>query len=595
MLNSIQHAREWVTVMANMYIAEQLITGADSNPVTQRILNDFEVIIIPVVNVDGYVFSWTDQRMWRKTRRDNGDGTFGVDPNRNWGTGWGGPGSSGNTDSNIYRGEEPFSEMCTTNLSNFLAETEHAVLHVDIHAYSQLLLEPWGFTPDLPEQTNVFRSITEEMAQAIFDVEEKVFVGGPAFRAIYPASGVAPDWIHEELDLLSWTYELRPSSSSQGGFALPPEQILPAAIEAYAGITAAADWLVTRQVGFALAADLPSEVSANGSTDVLLQVRPGLLTPTAESARLRWRVGTSGSYDSQPFSPAGDGWEQVSIPGGPCHSLVQYYFEVDTMEGTTVTFPVQGAAAPFEAVSRDVEVLFEDDFSTSMGWTNDPDDDANAGIWERGDPNGTVAQPEYDHSPIGPESCLFTGQNDQGNSGGGDVDGGQTGVVSPTFDLQAHPDARVEFWRWYSNRRRGETTADDALVVQFSDDNGQSWTTALTVGPDGLETAGGWFFTSLSVADFVTPNDSVVMRVVASDTGVGSFVEAAVDDVRVVASSCSTDPCEADLNQDGLVTSDDFFDFLGQFFAGVADFNNDGMTDSSDFFGFFEAFFAPCP
>lgn len=81
-----------------------------------------------------------------------------------------------------------------------------------------------------------------------------------------------------------------------------------------------------------------------------------------------------------------------------------------------------------------------------------------------------------------------------------------------------------------------------------------------------------------------------------SDTGVYDCVVASVCGgvtSEGAGLTIGTD-CRADINCDGVVNSQDFFDFLGAFFTGDADFNGSGATNSQDYFDFLGAFFEGC-
>jgi murein tripeptide amidase MpaA len=82
------HAREWISIASVSWMVNQLLTSSD--PEIRDIAENFDWYIIPIANPDGYAFTWSNDRMWRKTRSTQGITglCFGTDPNRNWGYNW---------------------------------------------------------------------------------------------------------------------------------------------------------------------------------------------------------------------------------------------------------------------------------------------------------------------------------------------------------------------------------------------------------------------------------------------------------------------------------------------------------------------------
>jgi murein tripeptide amidase MpaA len=230
LINGTQHAREWLAAMVTTCVADRLVRGYDSDPAIRAFVDRTELWVVPVVNPDGYQYSWSGRRYWRKNRR----GDHGVDLNRNFAIAWGGPGSSRNERAENYRGEYAFSEPESIAIRD-LVKREHIALHVDFHTFGQLVLYPWGYTPAPAPDRGLFAAVGDRIASAMFAAHETRYALMPSVD-LYPASGTMSDWVYAENAAVSYTIELRPKGGF--GFVLPPDQIRPTCDEGLAAVLA---------------------------------------------------------------------------------------------------------------------------------------------------------------------------------------------------------------------------------------------------------------------------------------------------------------------------------------------------------------------
>lgn len=274
----------------------------------------------------------------------------------------------------------------------------------------------------------------------------------------------------------------------------------------------------------------------------------GTETPIDGTGMLHYQVNGGGTV-AMSMASTGVNQYQATLPGFSCFDNVVFWVSSDSSAGV-ITDPPNAPAGGFVAdVFTSTELVIDDDFEMASGWqAGVAGDTASTGLWERGNPLGTGAQPEDDNTAGGTD-CFFTGQGTPGGGlGENDIDGGFTTLLSPSFDLSSG-NATVSYWRWYSNTTGAAPNAD-IFEVDISNNNGGSWTNAETVGPAGPDTSGGWVFHQFNVSDFVTPTANMRLRFVAADEGSGSVVEAAVDDLQVFRLVCA-DMCQTDLGFGG--------------------------------------------
>ena len=229
------HAREWISVEVPLYFADYLLDNYGQVGAVTRLLNYSEVWIVPVLNPDGFQYSWTTDRWWRKNRRDNGDGTWGVDINRNYGYMFGGDGASDDPSAETYHGPGAFSEPETGALRDLMNGTTFGRTFVgglSYHNYSQVILFPWGYTTDPVANFDEYDAISGYMADLInasHSDPQYDYLAGQAAATLYNTNGDFTDWAQGELGVMAMTVEVRPSGPPY--FELPAEEIVPTCVE----------------------------------------------------------------------------------------------------------------------------------------------------------------------------------------------------------------------------------------------------------------------------------------------------------------------------------------------------------------------------
>lgn len=233
------HAREWLSPATVLVVAFTLASQYDRNSEVRSILNTWDFRILPVANPDGYEFSHTTDRLWRKTRSRNGNAACrGVDPNRNFDFYWMYKGASNNPCSQIYAGPKALSEPETRNMANYIMRhKKNMKIYTAIHSYSQMWLSPWGYAKEVPSDSENLLTKAKKAASALSRVYGTHYKVGPSGITLYPAAGAADDFAKGRAGVpFVYTIELPPSSSARNGFLASPNLIKPTGLETTVGL-----------------------------------------------------------------------------------------------------------------------------------------------------------------------------------------------------------------------------------------------------------------------------------------------------------------------------------------------------------------------
>lgn len=246
------HAREWIAPAVALFMINRLVNDYGKDAEVTYLLNKFDWFIIPVANPDGYEYSMTTDRLWRKTRSKNetvNKWCVGTDANRNWGYRWGEAGANRSPCSNVYAGAKPFSEPEVAGLRELINwQIPDLKIYASLHSYGQLFLSPWGYTIDKPPNYDDQKMAAELAVDAIKNHTGKEYNYGTIAELMYPASGTSIDYMqHREVPYI-YGIELRPEDlDTKYGFTIPPEFIEPTGEEILIALKKIAGYAVEKK------------------------------------------------------------------------------------------------------------------------------------------------------------------------------------------------------------------------------------------------------------------------------------------------------------------------------------------------------------
>ncbi|KAG2833927.1 hypothetical protein PC129_g8431 [Phytophthora cactorum] len=231
------HAREWQAGAATFYTMASMIDDLRAgNEAASSLFDKFDWYFVPIVNIDGYQYTWEVDRMWRTNRhltKLNGE-DVGVDLNRNW------PPEEyfnldpSDVDSETYPGEYPLSEPSTAGLFDFITSLESLSGILDMHTFGGQVLRPFSNQPGSGAEPfgSRMRALGDSVGRAL-STQPDVHYQSETGAYLYKAYGCFDDgmFLQYNLTVPALTIEVE-----GGDFVSPQSTIRPVGKNIYLGL-----------------------------------------------------------------------------------------------------------------------------------------------------------------------------------------------------------------------------------------------------------------------------------------------------------------------------------------------------------------------
>ena len=294
------HAREWIGTAAVNYAAYSLITAYGKDKSMTKLMEEFDWVFIPVLNPDGYVYTWENDRLWRKNRQNtNLRFCKGLDLDRTFGFQWDGETTEGNPCSESFAGEHPFQAVESARFANWVKnETTNndvtIVGYLDLHSYSQQILYPFSYScMETPPTLENLEELALGLAKAVHQVSGELYGVTSACEGsvtpeqqrpknrklwpkIEPSGGTALDWMYHDMQV-KYSYQIKLRDNGNYGFLLPSKHIVPTGKEVFSAVTFFGKYLLSNH-GIETIEDSPSservKISAPRLQDLEVVIDP---------------------------------------------------------------------------------------------------------------------------------------------------------------------------------------------------------------------------------------------------------------------------------------------------------------------------------
>lgn len=419
---ALHHAREPLALSQLIYYMWYLLENYDTNDEVKYLLENTELYFLPCINPDGYVYNETNNPsgggLWRKNRRNNGNGTYGVDLNRNYGYAFAhdNVGSSGNSNSDTYRGPSAFSEPETQNVRDF-CNAHDFIFSLNYHTYGDLLIYPWAYNDQLTADSTEYRNYAAVMTR------ENNYRYGTNMETIgYTTNGDADDWFYGEQTTKNKILTMTPEASG-GGFWPAASTIVGHCQQTVWQNLALAHFMLI----YGEAKDVSPALITQTSTQVEFDLKrygmlngPLTVSVTPVSSNIQ-SVGPAQAFNLAQFASTSDVIALQLDPMIAGGDIVRYVLNVDN-----------GSYVQRDTVERlygNYTVAFNDDCDQPTNWTN-----------QGGNSNWEVTISTF-YTPTG--SLTDSKVGDYSNNATSEI------VLNQTIDLSNATSANLSFWaKW---------------------------------------------------------------------------------------------------------------------------------------------------